>query len=76
MVADGDPTVGAGPGRRQRENQQGRFQAVAVSSSRTIPSQGIDCCPSSFAARNKGTILLYTCMEKKEHWDILTTSDN
>lgn len=74
MVAGGDPTVGAGRGRRQRETQQGRIQGAAISSSRPIPSQGIDRRPSSFA--NKGTVLLYTRMGKKVHRDALATSDN
>lgn len=64
MVAGGDSTVGAGCGRRQRETQQGGIQgAAAISPSREIPAQGIDCSPFSFAACNKRAVMFYTHME-------------
>lgn len=64
MVAGGDSTVGAGCGRRQRETQQGGIQgAAAISTSREIPTQGIDRSPFSFASCNKRAVMLYTHME-------------
>lgn len=63
MVVDGDFTVGARCARRRRETQQGGIQVAALSTSREIPTQGIDRRLFSFAVRNKREYVLLPSMK-------------
>lgn len=63
MVVGGNLTVGARHARRRREAQQGGIQVAALSTSREIPTQGIDRRLFSFAVGNKRDSVLLPSMK-------------
>lgn len=63
MVVGGNSTVGSRCARHRREAQQGGIQVAALSTSREIPTQGIDRRLFSFAVRNKRDYVLLPSMK-------------
>lgn len=63
MVVGGNSTVGACRAWHRWETQQGGIQVAALSTSREIPTQGIDRRLFSFAIRNKRHYVLLPSMK-------------
>lgn len=75
MVVGGNFTVGARCAQRRRETQQGRIWVAALSTSREIPTQGIDRRLFSFALSNKRT-LCFCQVWNLLQWHFLLASDD